>query len=200
MSVEIVVSTGEMNVVIPANRSRQTMVFGVIGLFFLGWEGLKLVKVAETSLHTFTQTQSGVQGWLFGLALVCLPVAGILLLLWMALQVLRPLFGSQQTIRCTRAELQLTSIDFGRTWQRRSFAQEDVRSLTFGAVSVSKYGAVNGLRFQVHKKQVKTLRGLKAAEGQQILGELRRLGFDVLIDPAMKMIIEIEQSRDRSFF
>lgn len=200
MSAQINVSTDEMNVVIPANRSRQTMVFGVIGFFFLWWQGLKLVRAAETSLHTFTQTQSGVRGWLFGLVLVCLPVVGILFLLWMAIQVLRPLFGSQQTMRCTRAEIQLTSIDFGRTWQRRSFAREDVRSLTFAAVSVSKYGAVNGLRFQVNKKQVKTLRGLKAAEAKQILGELRRLGFDVLIDPAMKMIIEIEQSRDRSIF
>ena len=194
MSAQIEASPDELVVQLFPDRSRRTLIWSVVALLFLLAQGIRIVMVVEAKLHR------GSGSWLYYVAIIGLPLLGVLLLLWMALQFSRPFFGSQQSLRATSAGLEVASSDFGRTWQKRAFSKEEVRSITFGAFSVTRYGAVNGLRFAAQRKEIKILRGLKAVEAQSVLAGLRRLGFDVVIDPAMKMVIEIEQARDRSFF
>lgn len=194
MSTQVDASTDEFLVQISADRSPRILILSVVGLIFLFAQGARLVTTVEAKLHTRPEN------WLYYVAIICLPVLGVLLFLWVVLQFSRPFFGSQQSLRATRAGLELASTDFGRTWQKRAFVKEEIDAISFGAVSVTRYGAVNGLKFNVHRKEIKALRRLKAVEAQRVLEELRRFGFDVVIDPAIRMVIEIEQARDRSVF
>lgn len=74
----------------------------------------------------------------------------------------------------------------------KTYAKEDVGPIAFAVITVSNHGATTkGLTFTVHENEVKVLSGLKAIEAQQVLGELHRLGYQVVTDPAMKMLIEM---------
>jgi hypothetical protein len=115
----------------------------------------------------------------------------------LAIGILRGL--SIHNVRCGRDNLEVIDVFCGRTTGTRSYAQTDVKRIRFGAVSFSKYGSVGGLIFEVSGERVKVLYGLKCIEAQKILSELQRLGFDVLVDVGMPMMVEMEQSRRRSW-
>jgi hypothetical protein len=79
------------------------------------------------------------------------------------------LYSGAVNLTCTRDEVQATWIRFGKV----------KRILTFLAGG----------------KLVKCLPGLKCVEAQLILNELERMGFDVVRDPEMPTMVQVEQSR-----
>jgi hypothetical protein len=125
--------------------------------------------------------------------------SAFLLLLLLAIGGLRYLFNGVHNLRCDRNNLEVIDIFPGRTKRTRSYNQSEVSGIRFGAVSFSRYGANGGLIFEVAGKKIKLLYGLKCIEAQKILDELQRLGFNVLHDPGMSMMIEMEQSRRKSW-
>jgi hypothetical protein len=103
-------------------------------------------------------------------------------------------------LRCTRDGLAVIDVFHGRKTKTRFFPRAEVRRVRFGAVSYSKYGATCGLIFTAADKSIKTLSGLKCIEAQEILDELQRLGYNVVHDPTMPMMIEMERARRKSWF
>ncbi len=197
MSAQITSTPDELLVVNPNGRSLQRAVLALAISLFVLWQWTKISILIQAGVHSLMEGKVGLVLLILQFASLLLASLSVLFFMWIVLQSMRPFFGSRQILRCTRNELELTSIDFGHIWRKRTFAREDIRSIAFGAVSVSKYGATNGLLFRVHKKQIKALPGLRAREAKAMLEALFRLGFDTFHDPAMKMVIEIEESRSR---
>lgn len=110
------------------------------------------------------------------------------------------LLSRAHNLRCTRETLEVIDIIHYQGSETRSFSRTEVKGICFGAVSYSKYGAICGLVFEAAGKKIKMLYGLKSPEAQKILGELERLGFDVIWDPGMPMMVEMETSRRQSWF
>lgn len=108
-------------------------------------------------------------------------------------------FLSVHNLRCTRERLDVIDTVLGRVRRTRSFPRADVKRVMFGAVSLSKWGTVNGLVFEATGKRIKLLYGLQSVEAQKILEELRRLGFEVHCDPGMAMMVEMAKSRRSSW-
>lgn len=123
----------------------------------------------------------------------------ILLFLLIIFQIVLSL-GSREVVSFTNEKLEIDNIEFGYRWRHRSFQKLDVKQVEFAAVGFSKYGTITGLAFRDNGGRVKILRGLRSVEAQKILMEIRRLGFDIVSDPAMQMMVEIEQSRRKSFW
>ena len=119
------------------------------------------------------------------------------IVLLLAVGILRGL--SVHNLRCTRDNLEVIDVFYPRTRRIRAYARTDVKQIRFGPASFSKYGAIGGLIFEATGKRIKVLYGLKCVEAQAILDQLRRLGFDVFADVGMPMMIEMEQSRRRSW-
>lgn len=111
----------------------------------------------------------------------------------------RYLFVGVHNLHCTRGKLEVIDVIRGRTKRVRSYPLTEIKGITFGAVSFSRYGATGGLIFEVGEKRIKALYGLKCIEAQKVLDELQRLGFDVCRDVGMPMMIEMEQSRRNSW-
>jgi hypothetical protein len=108
-------------------------------------------------------------------------------------------FTGVHNVRCTREMVEVTDILPGRV-KRTTYARAEVKEVKFGAVSIARYGSVNGLIFEVAGKPIKTLYGLRSIEAQRILDELQRLGFNVYSDPGMPMMVDIEKSLRKSKF
>jgi hypothetical protein len=119
--------------------------------------------------------------------------------IFLAVAILRYLLVGIHNLRCTRDGLDVIDVFHGRKEKTRLFPRAEVKRVRFGAVSYSKYGATCGLIFTAAGKNIKTLSGLKCIEAQEILDELQRLGYDVVHDPAMPMMVEMEQSRRKSW-
>ncbi len=109
-------------------------------------------------------------------------------------------FGWDDKLHCTRESLEVINISRGKVRRARAFQKTDVMQIQFGAVSFSKYGAINGLIFKAAGRKVKIFSGLKSPEAQKILDELHRLGYDVLRDVGMPMMVEMELERRKSVF
>ncbi len=193
MSAQITSTETELSVVVSEKQS----IFGVAGSVFFLWQSTKVLALLGFGLQSLAAAHRDLEDTLIDLALVFLIGLAFVLLFAIAINLLRPLFGSRQAMQCTRDELELTSIDFGRVWRKRFFPTAEVGATEFGVHSISRYGVTKGLVFLVRKKRVKALRGLKAKEAQQILEIMRRLGFNVSLDPAMKMMIDLEESPGR---
>ena len=118
--------------------------------------------------------------------------------IWKLFQLSRQLFGGNEILRCTRSELAISNIDFGRVWRHRSFAVADVKKMEFAVFGFSKFSKLYGLRFDVDGSRVVALRGLKAVEAQKILEALKNLGLETIADPAMRMAVEMELDRRKS--
>lgn len=116
----------------------------------------------------------------------------------LAIVALGVFFSSNHNIRITQRGVDVIDVRLGRTMQTMSYSREQVRKVCFGPVAFSMYGGSNGLVFYLGEAKVKTLYGLKSIEAQILLDELERFGFAVSRDPAMAMMIEIEQSRRNS--
>lgn len=126
--------------------------------------------------------------------------AFLFLLLLSAIRAFQYLFVGVHNLRCTRENLEVIDVFHGRAKKTRSYKRSDVTGISFGTVSFSRYGATGGMIFEAAGKRIKALYGLKCVEAQKLLNELQRLGFDVCRDPGMPMMIEMEQSRRKSWF
>lgn len=82
----------------------------------------------------------------------------------------------------------------------RSFPRECVKRIRFGQVAYSRYGGTTGLIFTVDGKQEKILYGLECIEAQKILDELQRLGYDIVRDVGMRMMVEMAESRRKRWY
>jgi len=126
--------------------------------------------------------------------------SAVLLLLLLAVGVLRYFFFGVRNLRCTRENLEVIDVFRGRAKRTRSYRRGDVGGIRFGSVSFSRYGPTGGLISEVAGKRINTLYGLRCIEAQKVLDELQRLGFNVCHDPGMPMMIEMEESRRKSWF
>jgi hypothetical protein len=118
--------------------------------------------------------------------------------IWKLFQLSRQLFGSTEILRCTRSELEISNIDFGRVWLCRCFALTDLKKMEFASVGFSRLKEVYGLRFDVKGKQIAVLQGLKAVEAQKIYEAMKRLGLNTTVAPGMRMAVEMELDRRKS--
>jgi hypothetical protein len=185
-NVRITILPHELVVIIPATRAGLSAILSALVIAFFLY---KLVDV----VRDLVIDHSGSEG-LIASALV------LLFVLWIVFQLSRWLFGHREVLRCTEGQLEITEFDFGHAWRRRSFFRENIKRIEFAAVGFSRYGAILGLRFSAEGRQVKLLRGLRAIEAYKILVALEKLGFDTTVDPAMPMMMEIEESRRKSFW
>ena len=197
-NVRIDSSADELVVTIPATRSPRTILFAtVLGLIFL-YFGAKLIAISIDAFRAAPEILFPSQRLLSYAAVLSLVFLACTWIFWMILQFARPLCGGREILRCTRDCLQISNIDFGKTWRIRTFAIQDIRHLEFASVGFSRYGAVLGLRFTTQGKTIKLLRGLEAPEAQKILIELEKLGVGVVKDPAIGMMVEMKKSRRTS--
>jgi hypothetical protein len=173
-------------VTIPATRTASSVLLSALLCAFILYKSVEIIRDLMTD-------HRGSEASIFSVlvSLICF---------WMIFQLSRLLFGHREVLRCTEDGLEITDCDFGYAWRRRDFFRRDVERIEFAAVGFSRYGAVTGLRFNADGKQMKCLRGLRSVEANKILSELRTLGFDTTVDPAMPMMMEIEESRRRSFW
>jgi hypothetical protein len=173
-------------VTIPATRTASSFIFpGILCAFFLYKSG-EIIR--------------GLMADFRGIKASILPIVLFLIFLWIIFQMFQLLFGHREVLRCSDDELEIFNFDFGYEWRRRSFLRRDIKGIEFAAVGFSGYGAITGLRFSAAGKQIKCLRGLPVLEANKILIELKNLGFDTTIDVAMPMMMEIEESRRKSFW
>ena len=103
-------------------------------------------------------------------------------------------------LHCTRDTLEVIQVARGKVRNKWLFPKSSVKAIGFAPVSYSKYGSTCGLVFKVQGKKVKTLVGLECPEAQIILQQLDRLGFDVVNDVAMPMMVEMALERRNSVF
>lgn len=150
-------------------------------------QGMLWVSVVYAALFSFLLLAHGLNAALIFLGLL---FAG---------HVYSFLLGSRSLL-CTREDFSVISVFPRRQKITKTYPRAQVENVVFGTVSFSKYGANNGLIFRLKDKRVKALGGLKSIEADLILNELERLGYKVGRDPAMPMMIEMEQSRRNSWF
>jgi hypothetical protein len=112
---------------------------------------------------------------------------------------LRGLLGGRQVLRCTRTRIEIVDIDFGRVWRRRFFSRSKIDEIVFGAPGF-RLGSRRGMSFVAAGDRVRVLPGLKAPEAQRVLKEMKRLGFDVVSDPHLLRMVELEQTRRKYVF
>jgi hypothetical protein len=129
---------------------------------------------------------------------------GLKLLVWMQLIFLpvlpllivwEMLYSGAVNLKCTRDTVQTTRMVFGKVRRILSFPKNDVTRFEY----VDGFNPLNGrsgyLSFFVGERIIKCLPGLKCVEAKLILNELERMGFDVVSNPALATMVQIEQSR-----
>lgn len=126
---------------------------------------------------------------------------GPLVVLVLALGVATIVKSSQRTrnIRCTHDALEIIEVLHNREVGRIRYPREQVRRIEFSPVSYGRYQAIFGLVFNLNGLRVKVLRGIESPEAQIALRELKRLGFDTLIDVGMPMAAEMALERRNSW-
>lgn len=108
-------------------------------------------------------------------------------------------FERTRNIRCTRQSLEVIDIVRKREVGRATYLREQVQHIEFAPVSFGRYQAVCGLVFKVDGKKIKVLRGIESPEAQIALRELKRLGYDAVIDVGMPMAAEMALERRNSW-
>lgn len=103
-------------------------------------------------------------------------------------------------LHCTRDSLEVDRISCGRVKSKQLYPKDAVKGICFTAVACSEYGSIYGLEFSAKGKKVKVLHGLQSPEAQTILRQLDRLGFDVVHDVAMPMMVQMALERRQSWF
>jgi uncharacterized integral membrane protein len=132
----------------------------------------------------------------FGAALIDRPliVAALAALLFLP-GLLWTRFAGINNLHCTRQNLEVIRIVRRRETGRWLFPRDLVKKVRYAEVAASRYGATFALAFSVEGKKVKVLRGIECPEAQTILRELSRLGFDVVHDIGMPMMVEMALER-----
>jgi hypothetical protein len=105
------------------------------------------------------------------------------------------LYSGAVNLSCTQDEVQATWIRFGKVKRVLSFPKNEVTRFQYVDGFNPFSGRSSYLCFSVGERSVKCLPGLKCVEAQLILNELERMGFDVVNNPAMSGMVQMEQSR-----
>lgn len=105
-----------------------------------------------------------------------------------------------RNIYFTREAFEVIEMLHKREVGRVRYSREQVQRIEFAPVSYGRYQAVFGLVFRVDGKKVKVLRGVESPEAQIVLRELKRLGFDAVIDVGMPMAAEMALERRNSWW
>jgi hypothetical protein len=157
-------------------------------------KGLLLIALggafaASCSLFIYRPTDANpdVVSW----AILTLLIAG--LFVWAYL-------SGSKNLHCTRDSLEVVQISCGRVKNRQLFPKNAVIDICYTAVAWSEYGSIYGLQFDAEGKKVHVLHGLQSPEAQLILKQLERLGFDVVYDVAMPMMVQMALERRQSWF
>jgi hypothetical protein len=184
-NVRISISPRGLIVTIPATRTTSSIIIPGLLCAFILYKSGEIVH----GLVDFRGIKASV-----------LPIFVFLIFLWMIFQLFQLLFGHREVLRCVDDELEITNFDFGYAWRRRCFFRGDIKHFEFATVGFSKYDGITGLRFSAAGKQIKCLRDLASVEASKILNELKNLGFDTKTDVATPMMVEIEESKRKSFW
>jgi hypothetical protein len=132
--------------------------------------------------------QSLVLKSLIWMQLIFLPVLP-LLIVW------EMLYSGSVNLKCTRDTVQATRMVCGKVRRIFFFPKNEVTRFQY----VDGFNPLNGrsgyLSFFVGERSIKCLPGLKCVEAQLVLNELERMGFDVVSNPAMSGMVQMEQSR-----
>jgi hypothetical protein len=150
---------------------------------------LSSLRRMPTLLFTMPPEQQALR-WFCSLLVLAILIVSLLLASW----------RGQKTLRCTPDHLEIIHAFHGRIRRRQSFAKSEVKSIQYDE-GTSIISANSGrLRFIAGKRNYQCLLGLKSLEAQRILDELRKMGFDAIRDPALPMMLEMEQSRRKHPF
>jgi len=114
-----------------------------------------------------------------------------------ALATIRFLSLGTHNLRCTVNNLEVIDTVRGKIKKTRTYPLADVKRIRFGPVAL--FGFITGLIFDAAGKPARVLFGLRCVEARMILDEFQRLGFDVQRDPGMPMMVEMEDSRRKSW-
>ncbi|MGA3371465.1 MAG: hypothetical protein ABSC48_06845 [Terracidiphilus sp.] len=146
----------------------------------------------------------------FGIALTCVLLVESFALMWRGttgawdlaftffwaacplIWALRVLYPMVIDLQCTGESIRLTHMRWGKAKLTRSFAKEDIRRIQY--IAAEPLFSPASLGFIAKGKKITCLTGLKCIEAQRILDELQRMGFDVVRNPAMPVMIQMEQS------
>jgi hypothetical protein len=156
-----------------------------MGIFFMA-----LVGIFVAFYFLFVFLPAILNGGFTYLAIVALLIAPSLL--WAYLR------GSKN-LHCTHDNLEVIQVSNGRVRNKWLFPKDAVKGICFAPVSYSKYGSICGLVFTAQGKKVKILYRLECPEAQTILKQLDRLGFDVVHDVGMPMMVEMALERRNSW-
>jgi hypothetical protein len=113
---------------------------------------------------------------------------------------LRYMFAEVHNLHCTRDSLDVIDVVRGRQKRTRSFPRTEVKNISYRALNYPMGAQHATLVVTLATQRIEALYRLKCVEAQQILYEIQRLGYDVEHDVAMPMMVEMEQSRRKSWF
>jgi hypothetical protein len=102
-------------------------------------------------------------------------------------------------LRCTPDVIEVIDLYRGRVRKTYSYARSEVKKLQYDA-RLSILSESGSLVFNVRGERMRCFSRLKCLEAQRILDELRRMGYDIVRDPGMKMSMEMEQTRRKRPF
>lgn len=174
----------EIVVTDPAKRFSWSSLLPLILLVYLVYRFFEIWALLRRSLHERTDLLN--LWW---------PAFLGVLYLYIIFQIVVLVFGKQDIVRCNRQGLNFRHFKFGRLWKIRTMNMSEIRSVSYGAVAISKYGTTSGLCFEGDKQTIKIFPSLGAHGAQVLLKKLQTLGFPTVTDPAMTMQLEIESSR-----
>jgi hypothetical protein len=107
--------------------------------------------------------------------------------------------SGSKNLHCTRDNLEVIQVSRGQVRDKWLYPKDAVKNIRFAPVAYSKYRTTCGLVFTVQGKKIKTLRGIESPEAQIVLKQLDRLGFDVVRDVGMPMMVEMALERRNSW-
>jgi hypothetical protein len=145
----------------------------------------------------FREEPHVIPGVPYGLSLALVGMVWMFSLTWPWLPLLialRALYPGTDELRCTKEQIRVSSMVRGRSKRVRDFSTSAVRRIQYVQQDFPWFGSSPCLGFRSGNKAVTCLPGLKAKEAQRILDELGRLGLDVIRDPDMPVMVEMEQS------
>jgi hypothetical protein len=148
-----------------------------------------LIYISVTIYVFFIFIDATIKGGLTYLAILLLIIAASLL--WSYQR-------GNSNIHCTCDNIEVIRVSMGRVRNQQLYPKDTVKGIRFAPVFYSKYGSICGLVFTVRGKKFKILYGLESPEAQIILEQLRRLGFDVIQDVGMPMMVEMALERRNS--
>jgi hypothetical protein len=110
------------------------------------------------------------------------------------------IFRSKTSLRCTLDAVEVICMFRGRVRRTYSYARSNIKHFQYDAGSSAFLGTTGSLTFSVNGRQMRCLPRLKCMEGQRILNELKKMQYDVVHDPGMSMMLEMEQTRRKKPF